>query len=55
VVLRALDLSAKNRHLMPEGQQLEVALRLGSRAEHEDLDQQSQQAIDGCEEHGRAR
>jgi hypothetical protein len=49
--LRSLDITAKDGDLVAEGKQLEVALGLRPRADHEDAHQQSHQGIDGREEH----
>jgi hypothetical protein len=51
----SLDMAAQDGDLMPEGQQLEIALGLGLSAEQEYGHQQAGQSIDGREEHEQAR
>ena len=51
----SLGMAAQDGDLMPEGQQLEVALGLRLSVEQEDGYQQPRQRIDGREEHEPAR
>jgi hypothetical protein len=51
----SLDMTAQDGDLMPEGQQLEIALGLRLSAEQEYGHQQPRQSIDGREEHEPAR
>ena len=48
-------MTAQDGDLMPEGQQLEIALGLGLSPEQEYGHQQAGQSIDGREEHEQAR